>query len=135
MKQAISFITVGVSDLAGMVRFYREVFEWVPLKEQEDMVLFQLNGFVLALYPAEKLAADIGVDMAGKVGGRLAAMAINLLSKEEVDAAFSRFRQKGVTIITPPEPVVWGGYRGYIADIEGNYWEIVWNPRWKELPL
>lgn len=114
-----------------MSRFYREVFEWQPLQEKDDMVLFQVSGCILALYPAAKLAAEIGIQQNSTAAPRLSALAVNLSSKEEVDAAFEQFRQHGVTIITPPETVFWGGYRGYIADIEQNYWEIVWNPSWK----
>jgi hypothetical protein len=30
--------------------------------------------------------------------------------------------------VRTPERVFWGGYRGYIADPEDNYWELAYNP-------
>jgi hypothetical protein len=33
-----------------------------------------------------------------------------------------------VKILKSPEKVFWGGYRGYISDIEGNAIEIAYNP-------
>ena len=27
-----------------------------------------------------------------------------------------------------PEEVFWGGYSGYIADLDDNLWEIAYNP-------
>ena len=41
---------------------------------------------------------------------------------------FEDFKNKGVKIIKAPEKVFWGGYRGYVADIENNYWEFAFNP-------
>ena len=55
-------------------------------------------------------------------------LAINFKTEQEVDKAFDDLKQKGVKIIKAPEKVFWGGYRGYIADIENNLWEIAYNP-------
>ena len=41
---------------------------------------------------------------------------------------FEGFGKKGVAIIKSPEKVFWGGYSGYIADPDGNLWEIAFNP-------
>lgn len=134
MKQSVSFVTIGVKDLPGMKQFYTEIFGWKPAKDTGEMVLFQLSGCMLALYPQEKLAAEIGLELlpyAGAGRGRLMAFAINVDSREEVDEWFTRCREKEVKVVRLPEQATWGGYRGFIADAEDNYWEIVWNPNWK----
>ena len=41
---------------------------------------------------------------------------------------FDDLEKKGVKIIKRPGKVFWGGYSGYIADVEDNYWEIAFNP-------
>lgn len=135
MKQSVSFVTIGVHDLLRMKQFYTEVFGWKPAKETSDMVLFPLNGCMLALYPADKLAEEIGVKVVPETGekqGKLMAFAINLDSQEQVEEWFAQCPQKGIKVVRQPGTAEWGGYRGFIADAENNYWEIVWNPHWKQ---
>jgi catechol 2,3-dioxygenase-like lactoylglutathione lyase family enzyme len=131
MKQQISFITLGVKDLEKMKRFYIEIFGWTPVKETDSIVFFQMNGFMLALFPAAELAAELQVANDGQ-GFKPFALAINLDTEQEVNAVFDQYRQKGVNILREPEKTSWGGYRGYIADIENNYWEFVYNPFLKD---
>ena len=41
---------------------------------------------------------------------------------------FVELSAKNVTVIKSPEKAFWGGYSGYVADPENNYWEIAFNP-------
>jgi len=135
MKQSVSFVTIGVKDLPGMRQFYTEAFGWKPAKDTAEMVLFALGGCTLALYPVHRLVLEIGLEtlpQAGEGAGRLMAFAINLDSQKEVEQWFAQCPGKGVTVVRQPEMAEWGGYRGFIADPENNYWEIVWNPHWKQ---
>ncbi|MCC6460780.1 MAG: VOC family protein [Saprospiraceae bacterium] len=127
MEQRLSFITLGVQDLDRMKRWYTEVFGWTPLKNSDGIVFFRLNGCILGLFPAHELAEDIGVPAAGQ-GFKRFTLAVCYRSEEAVDAVFAALRQKGARIVLEPERVFWGGYRGYIADLEDNYWEIACNP-------
>lgn len=127
MEQRITFFTIGVSDLQAMKNFYNEKFGWKPMKDSDGIVFYKLNGFIFGLYPKDELAEDIGVKSDGE-GFKQFTMAINLKSEKEVDDLFTVFKTKGVKIIKAPEKVFWGGYRGYVADIENNYWEFAYNP-------
>lgn len=127
MKQQLQFVTLGVSDLHKMKAFYVEKFGWKPMKETDGIVFFQLNGIILGLFPAEELARDIGVPNSGE-GFKKFSLAINFNSEEEVDVAFEEMKGKGVEIVKVPERVFWGGYSGYVADTDGNYWELAFNP-------
>lgn len=127
MQQRISFFTIGVSDLNAMRDFYKEKFGWTPMKDSDGIVFFKLNGFIFGLYLKEELAEDIGVKEDGK-GFKRFTVAINLDSEKAVDTLFEALKKKGVKIIKAPEKVFWGGYRGYVADIEDNYWEFAYNP-------
>ncbi len=127
MKQTLSFITIGAKDLEKLKQFYTNVFEWTPIKDENGIVFFQMNSFILALYPAEELAEDIGIHHDGQ-GFKQFTLAINLASEKEVDNAFAQLKSKGASIVKEPQKIFWGGYGGYIADIENNYWEIVYNP-------
>ncbi len=127
MKQLLSFLTIGVNDLERMKDFYKDKFTWTPFKEDGGIVFFKLNGFILGLFPADELAKDIGIEQDG-MGFKRFALAINCRTQQEVDQTFDSLRRKGVTIVKEPGKVFWGGYSGYIADIENNYWEIAYNP-------
>ncbi|BAV04672.1 hypothetical protein SAMN05421788_111131 [Filimonas lacunae] len=127
LPQAISYITIGVKNLEAMKHFYMYLFGWTPMKDTPEMVFFAMNGCVLALYPVQLLAAEIGEE--GMVMGKSkVTLAVNMANRQQVDTLFAAFTKKGVRILKMPETVSWGGYRGYIADTEENYWEIVWNP-------
>ncbi|MEK7847009.1 MAG: VOC family protein [Nitrospinota bacterium] len=119
--------TLGVDDLDKVKKFYQKKFEWTPLKDSDGIVFFKLNGFILGLFPNNELAKDAGVPDDGR-GFKRFTLAINFKTEQEVDKAFDDLKQKGVKIIKAPEKVFWGGYRGYIADIENNLWEIAYNP-------
>lgn len=127
MKQRISFFTIGVSDLEAMKNFYKEKFGWETMKDSDGIVFFKMNGFIFGLYPKHELAEDVGVEDNG-AGFKQFTMAINMNSEKEIDDLFAGFKKKGVKIIKAPEKVFWGGYRGYVSDIENNYWEFAYNP-------
>lgn len=127
MDQRLTFVTLGVNDLAAMTKFYTEQFGWIPMKKVDSIVFFKLNGTILGLFPASDLAADIGIVNDGS-GFKRFTLAVNYATEQDVDVVFDRLSQNGVRIVKSPEKVFWGGYSGYVADIENNYWEIACNP-------
>jgi uncharacterized glyoxalase superfamily protein PhnB len=93
----------------------------------ENIIFFSLNGVYLSLYSREDLARDARVDASGE-GFRGFTLAYNARSENEVDELINVLRNKGVQIIKEPEKVFWGGYSSYVADPDGNLWEIAYNP-------
>ncbi len=128
MEPRISIITLGVSDLARSVQFYRDGLG-LPLREGSADVIafFQTRGTWLALFPRGALAADARVtsDGAGFPGFTLAH---NVRSREEVDAVLKQAAESGAEIAKPAQDTDWGGYSGYFADPDGYLWEVAWNP-------
>ncbi|GGD14203.1 VOC family protein [Hyunsoonleella pacifica] len=128
MEQRLTIVGLGVSDLKKATTFYEEKFGWEKADSSTDTITFlQLNGILLSLYPREKLAEDAQVPHGGN-GFKGFTLAHNLRSKTEVDQLFSELEQKGVTIVKQPEEVFWGGYSGYVSDLDDNLWEIAFNP-------
>jgi len=128
MQQRVTIIGLGVSNLSDSTTFYEDKFGWEKMKSSnESITFFQLNGILLSLYPREKLAEDAQVDPAGN-GFKAFSLAYNTRSKEEVDQLFNSLNEKGVRIVKKPKTVFWGGYSGYVADPDGNLWEIAHNP-------
>ncbi len=128
MEQRLTIIGLGVSNLKKATLFYEETFGWTKTEaSNESISFFQLNGILLSLYPREKLAEDAKVSHEGE-GFKGFTLAYNARSKDEVNAIFADLEKKGVTIVKYPEEVFWGGYSGYVSDLDGNLWEIAFNP-------
>jgi len=128
MEQRLSIITLGVKNLKTSLNFYEKKFKWEKLKSSNDfIVFFQLNGIQLALYQKDDLAADAGVSKKGN-GFKSFTLAYNVRSEKEVDQLIAELTKNEVTIVKKPQKVFWGGYSSYIADPDGNLWEIAYNP-------
>lgn len=130
----MSLITLGVSDLGRAVEFYENVLGWKKTESPDGVAFFDLNGMIFGLFPHAGLAKDMNIPAETLSSYRGFTLALNLHNKDEVDLLFAEPADKGVSIIMQPEQVVWGGYSGYFADIEGNHWEVAFNPFWSVLP-
>ena len=128
MEPRISIVTLGVTDLARSVEFYRDGLGLVLYDENtESIAFFQNKGTWLALYPREALADDVGIPTQGS-GFSGVTLAHNLRSKEEVDELLAVAVAAGATLVKPAQDTFWGGYSGYFSDPDGYLWEIAWNP-------
>lgn len=131
MDQRLTLVTLGVNNMQKMRAFYEKVFDWKPLEEgNEDVVFYKLNGLMLGLYGRQALAVEAGLKSEGS-GFKGFSLACNLRSQDEVDQLFKVLEGRGVNIIKPPQETEWGGYSGYITDPEENLWEIAYNPFWE----
>jgi catechol 2,3-dioxygenase-like lactoylglutathione lyase family enzyme len=128
MQQQISVITLGVADLARSRRFYAGGFGWTPVFENEEIIFYQMNGFVFGTWLKAKLGEDMARSNDDQPGGY--ALAHNAPSREAVDAAIAALAGAGGTVLRPADAPPHGGYRGYVADPDGHAWEIAWNPAW-----
>ncbi len=128
MEQRLTIITLGVSNLKKSTNFYETKFGWKKSKISNQYIsFFILNGIQLALYHRNTLAEDATVNSVGN-GFNSFTLSYNTKSIEEVDQLIEQLRAKGVEIIKEPKKVDWGGYSGYISDLDGNLWEIAFNP-------
>jgi uncharacterized glyoxalase superfamily protein PhnB len=124
----LSLVTLGVSDLSRATAFYIALgFERSSASVDGDVTFLRTVGSVLALYPRERLAADARVAADGS-GFRGVALAMNCDSEADVDWAFDQWATAGATVMAPPEHAPWGGYTGYVADLDGHLWELAYNP-------
>jgi catechol 2,3-dioxygenase-like lactoylglutathione lyase family enzyme len=130
VEPRISLVTLGVTDLERSLHFYRDGLGWHPSSASVDgeVAFFQMGGLVLALWSRVELAADAAVFDGGGWGG--VALAHNVRSREEADAAVAQGIEAGGRLLKAPIATEWGGYSGYIADPDGHPWEIAWNPGW-----
>ncbi len=120
-------VTLGVADVARSTAFY-ESLGWHRSPASDDTItFFAMQGSVLGLYARGALADDARVGAEGN-GFRGVTLALNCADREEVDAVFADWLAAGATSVKVPEPAVWGGYSGYVADPDGHLWELAHNP-------
>jgi len=128
MQPRLTLVTLGVSDIKRARTFYENVFGWEALPMSNDNVtFFKLNGILLSLFGEGALAEDAGIDPIGN-GFRKFSLAHNVRSEKEVDDLVNTLRTRGATVVKEPQKVFWGGYSSYVADPDGNLWEIAFNP-------
>jgi len=127
MKQTISFITLGVTNLPASRAFYRKLGWQESAGSKEDIAFFQVGTTGFALYQREALAEDAQISAEGSGFTRFT-LAHNVSSQADVDATLAEAIAAGATLTRPGEKASWGGYRGYFMDPEGFVWEVCYNP-------
>jgi catechol 2,3-dioxygenase-like lactoylglutathione lyase family enzyme len=131
MDCRLTVVTLGVADLDRSRRFYGDGLGWRPAKgSDENIVFFAAGAVVLALYPRDLLAEDAGLT-SGTRGFGGVALAQNVGSPGEVDAALAQAVTAGGTLLKKAQRAFWGGYSGYFADPDGHPWEVAHNPHWE----
>jgi len=120
----LSLVTLGVSNLNESIEFYESVLELkrVPY-DSPKIAFFDLDGPQLALFPKKELAEDAGVSSEGH-GFAGITLAHNVATSREVSELLDKAVAAGGNLIKPSQPVSWGGFSGYFADLDGYLWEI-----------
>jgi len=127
MEPRISFVTLGVRDLARATHFYSATLGLSQKETPPEVAFFEMGRTWLALYPRRLLAEDAGVPDDGQ-GFTGFALAHNVRSTEAVDRLLQRAAEGGGRLVKPGVKTDWGGYSGYFADPDGFLWEVAWNP-------
>lgn len=129
MKQRVTVITLGVTDLERVRGFYEALGWRTGAAPADDVVFFQAGDMVVSLWDRAKLAEDSCVEDRGGWGG--VTLAINVGSPAEVDAVTEQARAAGATIGREPAETFWGGYSSAFIDPAGHPWEVAHNPHWE----
>jgi len=127
MKQIVSFITLGVTDLARSRAFYKALGWHESSGSQAEIAFYQAGSVVFGLFQRDALAEDANVPAAGS-GFQGFTLAHNVESEEAVIRTLEEAVAVGATLARPAEKVFWGGFRGYFADPDGFLWEVCFNP-------
>jgi catechol 2,3-dioxygenase-like lactoylglutathione lyase family enzyme len=133
MQPYISSITLGVTDLARAIRFYRDGLGFpTQVEEGAPFAFFTTNGTRLSLIPLERLVAYIGPGTQtapGHFGGLT--LTHHVREKEHVVQVLAQAERAGATLVKPAQKTFWGGYSGIFSDLDGYLWEIAWGPMFK----
>lgn len=127
----LTFVTIGAADITSLRAFYGRLGYVDSFPQVPDFAAFPVNGVILALFDREQLTAeaDPGGPLPPTGGFSGIALACNVDTVDEVDAAWQAWVDAGATPIHEPvtRPEI-GVRSGYVADPEGNRWEIAWAP-------
>ena len=126
MEQRVSLITLGVTDMEVSARFY-DALGWTRVETDDGVVVYDLIGQTLGLYPIAALAEDIGIAVEELGVGR-ATLGYNCREKAEVAQVLSAVEAAGGRVLKPAADVFWGGHHGYFEDVDGHIWEVAHNP-------
>ncbi|RAI03577.1 glyoxalase [Acuticoccus sediminis] len=127
MQHQISVITLGVADIEAASRFYQDGFGWAPVFKADEIVFYQMNGFILGTFLAPALAEDMGLKGEFRRPGAYA-LAHNVRTAEEVTPVMVALVAAGGTLVRAADKPPHGGLRGYVADPDGHAWEIAYQP-------
>ena len=127
MQQSISFITLGVNDLARSRAFYTALGWKESSASKPEIAFFNAGTVVFGLFQRDALAEDANVPSAGS-GFQGFTLAHNVESEEAVNKTLEQALAAGARLARPAEKVFWGGFRGYFADPDGFLWEVCCNP-------
>ncbi|WP_026561478.1 VOC family protein [Bacillus sp. J37] len=129
VMQRVSLLTIGAYNLPVLRSFYQKL-GWEETEFSSDTyAAFKTAGVILTLFPIEELAKDAGIELSqSKEGFHGVTFAINLDTREQVDATIEEVRSIGARILREPSDAFWGGRTAYFADPENNLWEVAWNP-------
>lgn len=129
IPQNISYITLGARDMAALRSFYARLGWKERPGSSDEFATYEVGGLLLALYPLDQLGQEAAPGEARPGSGwNGVTLGMNVETKEAVDETFRTARAAGARAIADPVEREWGGYSGYLADPEGNRWEITWAP-------
>ncbi len=126
MQQQLSFITLGIADLARSRRFYVEGFGWKPVFENDEILFYQMAGIVLGTFLTSSLEADM--NRTGLKTPGAFSLAHNVARQEEVEPVMQQLLRAGGTLLRAADAPPHGGWRGYVADPDDHAWEIAYTP-------
>jgi hypothetical protein len=124
----MSIVTLGTRDMGVLRPFYRGL-GWPELPSGDDTWTgFLLGGVLVALFPMGDLTAEAAPGSADPAGWSGVTLAITVDTRAGVDETFAAAVAAGATPVAGATDRPWGGRSAFIADPEGNRWEITWGP-------
>ena len=129
MPQQVNYITLGVRDMATLRAFCARLECHERPGSNDDFATEQAGGVIRALARLGLLGQEAapGEPMPGGAWNGTAS-GVTVESTGAVDVTLRSALEAGARAVTGPVEREWGGYSGYLADPEGNRWEITGAP-------
>jgi uncharacterized glyoxalase superfamily protein PhnB len=123
MIRKVNAVVLFVQELDRAMRFYRDMLGLEIVASDEVSFAFRMEGQDFAI-----VSLSAGIEMlneevlAVKQGADHRVMLC--ADVENVDVTYERLTAKGVVFIKAPIDQPWGWRTAYLADPEGNIWEL-----------
>ena len=125
----LSIVTLGVRDMAAMRGFYKGLGWPEQPGGGEQFASYLVGGVLLALYGLDDLAQEAAPgEPLAKHGWGGHTFALNVDERDQVDDVVRAMVAAGARKVGQVVDRPWGGRSGYVADPEGNRWEVGWAP-------
>jgi catechol 2,3-dioxygenase-like lactoylglutathione lyase family enzyme len=125
----LSIVTLGARDMSVLRSFYRGL-GWPEMSSGDDTWTgFLLGGVLLSLAPLTDVTAEAAPGSPEPTEWSGVTLACTVRTRQEVDTSFEAAVAAGATPIAAATDRSWGGRSAFVADPEGNRWEITWSPR------
>jgi len=126
MGTRFDMVGIFVSDLHGMVAFYRDTLGFeIDWDGQGPYAEFKHEGIRFAMYERAQLPALLGETPTYPSGlNGTFELAIDLPASADVDREYARLVKAGARPIYAPRDEPWGMRSSMLADPEGNIIEI-----------
>ena len=128
MEPRLSFVTLGVADVARARAFYEALgLRGVGRQQSRTSSFYDAGGVVLALFGRDALAEDATArrQRAGLLRRRAGAQCAQRGRGRRRAGRSGGGRR---TLVKAAQKAFWGGYSGYFADPDGHLWEVAYNP-------
>ncbi len=124
IPQHLSLLTLGTRDVSKIREFYKS-WGWIETDGSEDSwCAFDVGGTLISFYSIDDLAVEAGAEPAPKGTWNGVTLAMNVKDEQLLEAVFETAIRCGAIIITEIQTRDWGGKSGYVADPDGNLWEL-----------
>lgn len=131
MKQALTVVLLGTSDIEAATKFYETALGFPITHKGVEAVFFQLENIKFALIDRNYLQQDANVKL--NVEGFSPCNLCRMVgSTHEVDELLQKAKSAGAIITRNADKAWWGGYSGFFADLDHHLWEIGYHPDWVE---
>lgn len=124
VPQYLSIVTLGTENLSAIRKFYAR-WGWHETEgSEETWCAFDLGGVLLSFYSMADLAEEARARPRKQSEWGGYTLAINANSDSELRQVFKAALDAGATVVAELQERDWGGTSGYIADPDGNRWEL-----------
>jgi predicted lactoylglutathione lyase len=126
-------VTLAVANLVDSSIFYRDGLGFQPMSAEDasPLVIMRAPGLRVILAPRALFLNQVASNHISKARGLSGVMlAYTVTDKRDVTTILDRASRNRGTITRPAadDRTGGGGYSGYVADPDGNVWEIAWVP-------
>ena len=118
----VEWIILITDHFSASRRFYKDILGFAIKREtpEEEFCQFKLDNCFLAIYGKTFVAKLLGEKRIGKPASAIYSFG----ESRDIDADYTRLKNKGVHFLGKPTTQPWGQRTAYFTDPDGNVWEL-----------